>query len=118
MQTGDALLDVVGPSLSFTYERPDRMSTSQRELVGDFLQACQDWGDIYGELGPKGRLDAGTQLQDGLDALREEGLVVYATLRPLTLAVDGDESPWAEAAVKVVRVEVAPKVTAVSATAR
>jgi hypothetical protein len=102
MRCGDALLDLLGPSFSFAYERPDRLSSSQRELLGSFLQSCQDWGDIYSEIGPKGHLDAGQDLQDGLDALRNEGLLVYAAQRPLTLTGGDQESRWPEAVVKVV----------------
>lgn len=102
VRSGDALIDILGPSFSYAYERPDGLSAAQRELLGSFLQSCQDWGDIYSDIGPKGHLDAGQDLQDDLDSLREEGLVVYATLRDLTLTDGDQESPWPEAVVKVV----------------
>lgn len=102
VSSGDTLIDILGPSFSYVYERPDGLSASQRELLGSFLQSCQDLGDIYGDIGPKGHLDAGQDLQDDLDSLREEGLVVYATLRRLTLTVGDQESPWPEVVVKVV----------------
>lgn len=105
MRSGDALVDILGPSFSFAYERPDRLSASQRELVGSFLQSCQDWGDIYSDIGPKGHLDAGEDLQDCLDSLRQEGLVVYATLRRLALTGGDLESPWPEAVVKIAQEE-------------
>lgn len=102
MDSGDALIDILGPSFSFTYDRPDRMTREQRALVGPFLQSCQDWGDIYGEIGPQGHHDAGQDLQDGLDALRDEGLVVYAALRPLTLTDGSRNTRWPDAVVRIV----------------
>jgi len=41
VRSGDALLDILGPSFSFAYEHPDRLSSSQRELLATFLQACR-----------------------------------------------------------------------------
>lgn len=38
MQSGDRLLSLLGPALSWTYGTPDCLSPSQREVVGDFLQ--------------------------------------------------------------------------------
>lgn len=102
VSSGDGLIDILGPSLSCVYDRPDELSPSQRELLGDFFQSCQDWGDIYGDIGPKGHLDAGQDLQNQIDALNEQGLLVYAATRNLTLTGGERETPWLEAAVKVV----------------
>lgn len=102
VSSGDGLIDILGPSLSCVYDRPDELSPSQRELLGDFFQSCQDWGDIYGDIGPKGHLDAGQDLQNQIDALNEQGLIVYAATRNLTLTGGERETPWLEAAVKVV----------------
>lgn len=101
VRSGDALLSVVGPAHSFAYKHPDTLSSEQRELLGDFLESCRDWGDIYGDIGPKGHLDAGQHLQDQLEALCAEGLAVYAGSRRLTLTGAGPESPWREAVVAV-----------------
>jgi HNH endonuclease len=101
--SGDALLALLGPSFSWSYGIPDDLSELQRELLGDFLQACQDWSEAYGEIGPKDHLEAGRALQDRLDALREQELVVYAATRRLTLT-DGAsrEVPWPEVVVKII----------------
>jgi hypothetical protein len=72
VNSGDALVDIVGASSSFSYERPDRLAPVEREIIGRFFQSCQDCGDIYSDIGPKGHLDAGQDLQDLLDELRGE----------------------------------------------
>jgi hypothetical protein len=103
VHSGDTLLALLGPSLSWAYEKPTDLSSAQRELLGDFLQACQDWSEAYGEVGPKDHLDAGQDLQDHLDALREEALIVYAATRLLTLTGGvGDPAPWPEAVVTII----------------
>jgi len=48
-------------------------------------------------------LEAGQQLQDQLDALREQALAVYAATRHLTLTGGvGHDAPWPEGVVKIV----------------
>jgi hypothetical protein len=95
-------VDLLSPALSYCYDRPNGLSRSQREVLAGFLQSCQDWGDIVNDIGPQGHFDAGQSLDEGLEDLRAEGLVVYATTRRLTLKVGADSSPWLEAVVKVV----------------
>jgi hypothetical protein len=102
IESGDRLLDICAHAFSWTYEKPECLSSSQRELVGDLLQSCRDWGEIYDEIGPKGHFDAGGMVHDQLTGLRDEGLVVYAARRPLTLNVADSSSPWPEAVVKIV----------------
>ena len=98
--SGDTLIDIVGPAFSAVYDRPDGLSRPQRRLLGDFFQSCQDWGDIYSDIGPRGHLDAGQDLDDHLGALNEDGLIVYVGARDLTLTGGGRDMPWREAVVK------------------
>jgi len=102
VENGDQLVDVVGAAYSFDLRPPSGMSREQRSDVGDFLQSCSDWGEIYSDIGPRGRMDAAQDLDDHLDALREAGLVVYAARRGLTLHAGGRTSPWSEAVVVVI----------------
>jgi hypothetical protein len=99
--SGDTLIDILGPALSAVYDRPDGLSPPQRRLLGDFFQSCQDWGDTYSDIGPRGHLDAGQDLDDHLGALNEDGLIVYVGARDLTLTGGGRDMPWCEAVVNV-----------------
>jgi hypothetical protein len=102
--SGDMLLSIVGTTLSFAYEAPTRMTREQRTLLGSFFQSCRDWAEAYGEIGPQGHFDGGQDLQDGLDAVHEEGLLVYGAVRQLVLTGGvGGESPWPEGYMKVVQ---------------
>jgi hypothetical protein len=102
--SGDALVRMMDSTFSHVSDAPDDLPSSQRELAGDFLQSVQDWGECLGDIGPKGHMDAGQDLQDHIDALRGEGLLVYGTTRRLTLASStGDESPWPESVLQIVR---------------
>lgn len=103
--SGDALLRLLGPSDSWVRDHPDGLSATQRELVGDFLQSCQDWSEAYDDIGPKGHLEGGQQLQEHINSLLvDESLAVFAAKRRLTLAGNGRELPWFEAVVKIINV--------------
>jgi hypothetical protein len=57
VSSGDDLVDILGPSLSCIYDRPDPLSPAQRKLLGDFFESCQDWGDVHKGDGVEGRAD-------------------------------------------------------------
>jgi hypothetical protein len=102
IESGDSLLAMSGRSFAWAWEKPHRLSALQRQLVGDFMQSFSDWSEAYEEIGPRGQLEAGDALDGGLAELREEGLIVYAGVRLLTLEVADSSSPWPEAVIKIV----------------
>ncbi|MGP0100070.1 MAG: HNH endonuclease signature motif containing protein [Solirubrobacteraceae bacterium] len=102
VESGNALLEMCARSFAWAYEKPESLSPSQRQVVGDFMQSFSDWSEAYDEIGPKGQFEAGDALQDGLAELREEGLLVYATRRQLTLEVANASCAWPEAILKIV----------------
>jgi hypothetical protein len=103
--SGDALLRLLGSSDSSVHDYPDGLSATQRELVGDFLQSCQDWSEAYDDIGPKGQLEGGQHLQEHINSLLvDENLAVFAAKRRLTLAGNGRELPWFETIVKIIDV--------------
>lgn len=54
------------------------MSASQREAVGSFFQACQDQSEAYEDIGPKGRIEGGQDLQELIDTLlMDEDLGIF-----------------------------------------
>ena len=77
LTTGDEVLALLGRGYSRMHNTPPRMSSTQREKVGAFLQNAFDWSEIADEIGPRGELEAGGQLQEELDDLADEGILVY-----------------------------------------
>jgi hypothetical protein len=102
IESGDSLLEMCARSFAWVYEKPSSLSSSQRQVVGDFMQSFSDWSEAYDEIGPKGQLEAGDALQGALAELRDEGMLVYAGTRNLTLEVEGSSCPWPEAVLKIV----------------
>lgn len=81
LTTGDEVLALLGRGYSRMHTTPPGMSSIQREKVGDFLQNAFDWSEIVGEIGPRGELEAGGQLQEEIDGLAIEGILVYGAVR-------------------------------------
>lgn len=102
VESGDSLLEMSGRSFAWAWERPHRLSASQRQVIGDLMQSFSDWSEAYEEIGPRGQLEAGDAVDGRLAELREEGLVVYAGVRLLRLEVADSSSPWPEAVIKIV----------------
>jgi hypothetical protein len=106
--SGDALLRRLSSSESWTHDYPDHMSVSQREAVGGFLQACQDQSEAYEDIGLRGRIEGGQDLQERIDTLlMDEDLGIFVGTRQLALVGNGNEMPWRETAIKIVDVRVA-----------
>lgn len=100
--SGDALLQRLASADSWIQDYPDHMSASQREAVGDFLQACQDWSEAYEDIGPNGQIEGGQDLQERINGLlMEEDLGIFVGTRQLALVGNGNELPWRETAIKV-----------------
>lgn len=99
--SGDVLLSRLAHAQAFGYTMDGSLASETRELVGDLLQACQDWGDIYDEIGPKGHMDAAQNLQDLLDGLTQAGLRVLVGRRQRRMVFQGRAMPWTEAIVHI-----------------
>jgi hypothetical protein len=119
MDDGDQLIRVLANSLSHTHETSSGLSTSQLELVGNFLQEAFDWSEIYGDIGPKGHFDAAVRLRELLEELRSQGLVVFAGYRRMELTGgNGPPEPWLNVHVKVVHEDEVRRSSSAEATAR
>lgn len=52
----------------------------EADLVASALQGATDWGDIFDDIGPAGRVDAAMDLQGTLEVLLDRGLMVIGGL--------------------------------------
>lgn len=104
LTTGDEVLALLSRGYSRMHDTPPDMSSIQREKVGDFLQNAFDWSEVADEIGPRGELEAGGQLQEELDELAAEGILVYGALRVLRCRTANEEAdtPWPEVVIRVV----------------
>lgn len=103
MDSGDDLLGIIASSDAWNHDIPPRPTPAEREVIGDFLQACQDSGEAYDVIGPRGQLESGHDLDGLLGCLRSEGLFVYAGTRVGALVAGDRRCRWAEGFIRVVR---------------
>ncbi len=92
---GADVIDVVGNSHAFQYDKPNDLTEDEVELLGGFLQDVNDWMDIWGDIGPAGHLRAELEVGQRLDELHRAGLVVYVGSRNQILeGGTGSPSRW------------------------
>ena len=75
--TGQELLDLVTNVLGYSFNNEELKAQDEVDLVGNFLQDLEDWGEISGELESAGRVRAAYSLGNSLQKLRENGFYVF-----------------------------------------
>ena len=65
-------------------------------VIATLQSSYSTLGQILSDIGPRGHLDAGQDLDDHLGALNEDGLAIYAGSRDLTLTGGERDMPWRE----------------------
>jgi len=104
MRSGDELMHLLSPSLSFRHVAPTDLTTAERAAISGFMQECADWNDIICDIGPQGFYDAAESIHGHLESLYSMRLVVLAGLQPLRLSGGvGGPTDWLEAVIKVIR---------------
>lgn len=76
--TGGTLMAMVSDAMAYSFTYSEPLPADSSDLVGDFLQNAQDWGELGGDLGPKARMDAAVDLQRQISQLAELGFLVFA----------------------------------------
>ena len=64
-------------AFAFSFDHDEPESELEVELLSDFLQAAQDWGDLSWDFEAGERVRAGYRMSTGLRALEEAGFWVF-----------------------------------------
>jgi len=93
LTSGVALSDLILGAHAYAFDHEDLTSEQETELVGEFLQTCQDYGDIGDDFGAQQRVQMTTELGRSLEELAREGFYVFGgtEVRELTGAEGGPE---------------------------
>ena len=62
-------------------DHPEPKSINEVELIGNFFQDISDYWDIWEEIEPSEQIRAAFTISEGINHLREAGLLVYAGVR-------------------------------------
>jgi hypothetical protein len=91
---GKDVLDVVGGALAFQMHHDRLQCDAERDAAASLLQSARDWGDIYGDIGPAGRLDAERDLNGQFETASDTGLLVYGAQVETTVRIGEARDRW------------------------
>lgn len=74
--SGTELADVVMGASAYLMDNDHPRDNDEAEMIGGLLQEAQDWGDIAGDVGITGRVQAAMSLHAQMEQLSARGLVV------------------------------------------
>jgi len=80
VQDGTQMVNLVFGASAYLLGNDHPRTEEERTAVGCFLQSVHDWGDISGDIGEIGRIDAATDLHAQMEDLWKLGFVVFAGL--------------------------------------
>jgi hypothetical protein len=104
LTTGKELLNIVDSAYAFSFDHDELKTEEEVALVGDFLQAVQDWGDLGSDLEAKDKVRIGFELNQSLRELEDAGFFVFGA-REVQLLEGGVGGPsdWPVAILQVLR---------------
>ena len=102
IKTGSELCVAVGSvhSALFLNSDPD---SEEVPLIAGFLDELRDWGEIWDDIGPGRRVEAGARMEDRLREVEESGWSVFGRKQRKTMKIGEETLPWKLAVVAVVK---------------
>ena len=102
IKTGSELGGIVGSGDSALFLNDDPNS-EEVPLIVEFLDELREWGKIWDDIGPGGRVEAKARMQDRLREMEESGWSVYGRKQRKTMKIGEKTLPWEVAVVAVVK---------------
>lgn len=114
LNTGKEVLNLVEGSCAAYYDHDELETEQEVELVGEFLEVAQDWGDIGRELGPGKRAETAFRLSQEIKELEELGFLVFGAreVHEMTGGYSRAVSDWPVTIIRVLRKD-SPEITAI-----
>lgn len=81
----------------------DDPKSEEMALIAGFLDELQDWGDIWDDIGPGGRIEANARMHEQLRELEEGGWFVFGRRERRRLRIGEKTLPWEIAVLAVVK---------------
>ena len=104
IRMGSELGGIIGfcDATLFLNDDPD---SGEVPLIAEFLDELQDWGDIWDDIGPGGRVEANARMNDQIRELEESGWSVFGRIERRRMRLGEKTMPWEVAVVAVVKGE-------------
>ena len=93
LTTGKEVTELVGRALGYAFDHDNVDSKVDANLIANFLQSAQDWGDIWSDIDAGGRVDGAFDLHQMLQDLGEAGYWVFGAteMRRMVGGIRGPE---------------------------
>ena len=102
IRMGSELGEIIGFGDEALFLNDDPNSEEVPLIVG-FLDELREWGEIWDDIGPGGRVEAKSRMQDRLREMEESGWSVYGRKQRKTMKIGEKTLPWEVAVVAVVK---------------
>ena len=103
INSGRQLVNIVRGAHLYQFDNDEVESQEEMELVSDFIQYLQDWGDILDEVGAGESVRVGFELGQRLEELEHKGFLVFGEQEHKRMSIGGMVGTWAIATVLVLR---------------
>ncbi len=77
LTSGQDITNIVGEACGFSFEHDEPASKEENEIIGEFLQEAQDWGDLWSGLEAGERVNGTYRMSTLLRNLEENGFWVF-----------------------------------------
>jgi len=102
--TGKQVLSLVLGAHLFSFDHDEVETEREAQLVGDFLQAARDLGDLGDDLGPREQIQASVDLSESIEELDRAGFFVFGGRGVMALEeTPGGTADFSVAALQVMR---------------
>nr|WP_321255759.1 HNH endonuclease signature motif containing protein [uncultured Pseudodesulfovibrio sp.] len=106
LTSGNAVLQIVSGAMAYDFGHDNLLTNDEVELVGEFFQNLQDWGDISDTLEAGDRVRVAYDLNNTLLTIEERGFHAFGAREVATL--EGGQmgpSDWTIAIIRLIRQE-------------
>jgi hypothetical protein len=99
---GQDIVNITSKALLYDYGNDELRNPDETEIVGDFLQSIEDWGDILSEVGSKQTTLIAYEWTQEIQKLAEHGLFVFGALYRRKLKILDKVEEWPVAYIRII----------------
>lgn len=104
LTSGNAVLQIVSGAMGYDFGHDNLLTNDEVELVSDFFQNLQDWGDIGDTFEAGDRVRVAFNLNNTLSTIEERGFCIFGAREMATIEGGQMEpSEWPIAVIRLVR---------------
>ena len=103
IEQGKELVAIIRGTHVFEFSHDDLETEEEVEIIGNFLQMIQDYGDMSDDLDIKGVIQLEFMISDAIRSIANDGWLVFGGRETRKLRNSEEASPWFVGKVSVIR---------------